>query len=217
MLLSILILSAMSAIVFSVGAISLNEIRSSADLTKTEPVIQANEALAEDGLFKTLRGYSSLANCSSASTVAVNGVNVSTCASYYFSSPYSFNMAASARRDFYMYNPLDQTANPGYTSLSVKIIAGSTGTVYFCPFVVADCVSTPTSTQTLSVSGLTTWNSGATDPTQKYQLIIVNGAGSAATYSITSAPNGMPAGTTTIINQGTKQGVTRKLQIQVPQ
>ncbi|GAC1413095.1 MAG: hypothetical protein NVSMB66_4100 [Candidatus Doudnabacteria bacterium] len=217
LLLSILILAAMSAIVFSVGAIALNEIRSSGDLTKSEPVIKANEAFAEDSLFKTLRGLSTLASCSSASTVALNGVNVSTCVSYYYASPYSFNMTINARKDFYLYNPLDQTANPGYTGLSVRIIAGSTGTVYFCTFVVADCVSTPTSSLVLSVNGPTTWNSGPLDTTQKYQLILINGAGSAATYSISSAPNGLPAGTTTIINQGSKQGVTRKLQTQVPQ
>ncbi|MDB4939861.1 MAG: hypothetical protein JWO40_286 [Candidatus Doudnabacteria bacterium] len=219
LLLSILILSAITAIVFSVAAIALNEVRTSADLAKTEPIIKADEAMAEDGLFNTVRGYSTLPACSASQTqgTVFNGVTVSSCASYYFNSPYAFVMTPSARRDFYLYNPTNQGANPGYTSASITIVAGSTGTVYFCPFAVANCVVTPTSSQTLDVNGTTTWNSPVLDPTIEYQIIVINGVGSTSSYSFTTAPNGLPAGTTTIINQGAKQGVTRKLQVTVPQ
>jgi Tfp pilus assembly protein PilX len=217
LLLSILILAAITAIVFSVASVTLNEIRTSADLIKTEPVIQASQALAEDGLFQTVRGYSSLADCSAASTTILNGVTVSTCASYYYTSPYSFNLSQNARRDFYLYNPTDQSANPGYTSTSVTITAGSTGTIYFCPLATQDCVATPSATQVVNTAGPTTWNSGGLDPAQSYQLIVINGAGSAATYSIRTTPIGLSAGATTMINQGSKQGVTRKLQTVVPQ
>jgi Tfp pilus assembly protein PilX len=217
LLLSILILSAMTAIVFSVAAVALNEIRTSGDLIKTEPVIQASQALAEDGLFRTVRGYSALADCSGASVTTLNGVSVSTCASYYYTSPYNFNLSQNARRDFYLYNPTDQNANPGYTSASVTITSGSTGTIYFCPLDTQDCVATPSATQGVNTAGPATWNSGGLNPAQKYQLIIINGAGSAASYSVTTSPTGLSSGTTTMINQGSKQGVTRKIQTVVPQ
>jgi len=216
LLLSILILSAITAIVFSIAAISLNEIRTSGDLTRTEPIIKAVEGLAEDSLFKSVRGFTVLSNCSSPTLATLGPVNISTCASYYYSSPYAFGLTAGSRRDFYLYNPVDQTQNPGYTAVSITLNAGSTGTVYFCPLSVGDCVGAPSSSKALTISD-PTWSSGVLDPTQRYQLIVINGAGSAATYTATSSPNGLPAGTTTIINQGTSQGSTRTIQVVVPQ
>lgn len=217
LLLAILVLSAITAIVFSIAAIAINEIKTSSDLTRTEPVLSAAEAVAEDSLFKLVRGLGSVSGCISPSSTTIAGVTVTTCASYYLDNPYSFNLAADAERDFYLYNPTDQTQPPGYTQVSVQITSGSTGTVYFCAASVANCIATPDATQTISVAGPTTWTSSALTTTQQYQLMIVNGSGGISGYTVTSTPNGLPAGTTTIQDSGKNQGVTRKLQITVPQ
>jgi hypothetical protein len=216
LLLAILILSAITAIVFSMAAIALNEVKTSADLAKTEPVIKAAEGSAEDSLFKMIRGYSTLVDCSGApSTSMLGGVTVNSCASSYLTNPYTFDLDPSTQMTFYMINPISQTSDPGYTSVQVTLRSGSTGTVYFCVFETADCVSTPSSTKALSMSDAT-WSSGALNPAQAYQLIVSNGAGATANYSVTSAPTGLPSGTTTIENTGSRQGVTRKLRIIIP-
>ena len=136
---------------------------------------------------------------------------------YLLDNPYSFSLAADDQRDFYLYNPTDQAQAPGYTQVSVQITSGSTGTIYFCTAQVSDCVATPEATQTISMAGPTTWTSSPLTTTQQYQLMVVNGAGGTSSYSVTGSPNGLPAGTTTIQDSGKNQGVTRKLEITVPQ
>ncbi|MEK7652213.1 MAG: hypothetical protein AAB351_03395 [Patescibacteria group bacterium] len=217
LLLAILVLSAITAIVFSIAAIAVNEIKTSSDLTRTEPVLTAAEAVAEDSLFKLVRGLGTVSGCASPSSTIIAGVTVTTCASYYLSNPYTFSLPADGERDFYLYNPTDQTQPPGYTQVSVQITSGSTGTIYFCTSNVANCISTPDATQTISTAGPTTWTSSPLTATQQYQLMVVNGLGGTSSYSVTSVPNGLPAGTTTIQDSGNKQGVTRKLEITVPQ
>ena len=216
LLMAILILSAITAIVFSISTIALNEIRTNADLTKTEPVIRADEGIAEDSLFRQLRGFSTLPACSSPSTTSLNSVNVSICAGAYFDNPYTFDLVASQRRDFYLVNPTNQSAAPGYTSASVTMTGGSTANVYLCDISVVDCPSTPSSSKALNTTSSTTWSSNL-DPSTKYQLIVINGAGSVGSFAITTAPNGLPSGTTTIDATGSKQSVTRKIQVLVPQ
>ncbi|MBU6447920.1 hypothetical protein KGQ24_03730 [Patescibacteria group bacterium] len=218
LLLAIMILAAITAIVFSIATISLNEIRTSSELTKTEPVITADGALAEDQLFRTVRGLGTVASCTSPSITTVNSVKVTSCAGYYLDNPYAVSLAASAEKDFYLYNPVTQGGNPGYTSVGVQLTSGVSGTVYLCTFDVANCVSNPNvDSRTLSSAGTTSWTSPALDPATQYQLIIVNGAGGTATFSVTSSPTGLPAGVTTIDNSGTSNGVTRKIEVTVPQ
>ncbi len=217
LLLAILILSAITAIVFSIAAIAVNEIKTSSDLTRTEPVLTAAEAVAEDSLFKLVRGLGTVSACTSPGSTVVAGVTVTTCASYYLDNPYSFSLAADDQRDFYLYNPTDQAQAPGYTQVSVQITSGSTGTIYFCTAEVSNCIATPEATQTISMAGPTTWTSSPLTTTQQYQLMVVNGAGGTSSYSVTGSPNGLPAGTTTIQDSGKNQGVTRKLEITVPQ
>ncbi len=216
-MLSVLLIAAISAIVFSIATIAINEIRSSSELTKSEPIIKADEAVAEEALYKSIRGFAGFPTCNTQAATTVGSVIVNSCTSYYLGNPYIFNLSDSARRDFYLYNPVNQTQPPGYTSASVTITAGSTGTVYFCLISEIDCVANPSQTQALSVNGTTTWNSGGLNTNDKYQLIIVNGVGSGAVYAITANPSGLPAGTTTIISEGTSQGSTRSLQVDIPQ
>ncbi len=217
LLLSVLIIAAITAIVFSIATIAINEIRSSGEITRSEPIIKADEAIAEDVLYKTIRGYSSLPTCATISTATVGSVNVKSCASYYFTNPYNFSLGQSVERDFYLYNPVNQSQDPGYTAVNVDMTAGMSATIYFCDFSVTDCISNPTQTQVLSPNGNPSWNSGFLNTTQKYQLIIVNGSSSTGNFSVTAPPTGLPAGTTTIVNQGSSQGSTRSLQVDIPQ
>jgi len=216
LLLSILVLAAITAIVFSISSIAVNEIQTNSDITKTEPVLKADEGIGEDALFKLLHGSSSMAPCTSPSTQTLNGVAVSLCAGAYLASPYTFDMVANDQKDLYLVNPTSQTSAPGYTSASVTITGGINGTIYLCTIDIVDCPSAPAQTRVLNPSSQPTWSS-ALDPSTKYQLIIVNGSGGVGSYSVSTAPNGLPSGTTTIQAVGARDGITRKLQILVPQ
>ncbi len=130
------------------------------------------------------------------------------------------NLGQSSRKDFYIYNPADQSQSPGYTNITVQINGGFQGTVYFCNWNDSDCVasSTPIDVRTISASGpTTTWTSPSLNPSSQYLLSIVNSATASGVYTVSSAPIGLPAGTTTIEATGTRQGLTRKLEVNVPQ
>src|SRR5437762_11599030 len=76
LLLAILVLAAITSIVFSIASIVINEIKTSGDVAKAEPVISADEALAEDELFKVMRGLGAVATCANPSTTVINSVQV---------------------------------------------------------------------------------------------------------------------------------------------
>lgn len=220
LLLALLVMAALTAIVFSAAAIIYNEVKTSGDLTKTEPIITADEAVAEDSLFKLARGFSTLASCLSPSSSTVGSVTVTTCGDYYEVNPYLLNLAINARRDFYLYNPANQSASPGYTSVSIQMNSGFQGTVYLCNWTDTDCPTSasPIDVKTIASAGpTTTWNSPVLNPSNLYILTVVNSAVNSGTYTVTSAPIGLPAGTTTIQEVGTQNGLTRKLRVSVPQ
>ncbi len=220
LLLSVLLLAAISSIVFSIAAVVINEIRTSSDLTKSEPAITAAGALGEDMLFKAVRYPSYVSNCSNPASNTLNSVQVSTCTSYYLPSPDIVDLAANAQFNTYLYNPAIQNGAPGYTSVSVQLTSGLSGKVDFCTYDIteAQCLATPNiDSKSLNAAGPNSWSSPALNSSSQYQLIIVNGASGQATYSIASTPQGLPAGVTTIQNSASNQGVSRKLEITVPQ
>lgn len=219
MLLAILILASLSVMVFSLASIVINEIRTSGDLIRTEPNIVAAQAATEHGLYLAMRGLGSLNACSPVPTPVVfsNGVSVSTCADYYYPNPYDFNLGAGSRQDFYLYDPINQSNNPGYTGVSATLTSGYGGTVYLCNFDITDCVAGP-HVATYSLSPLTpNWSYNALDPALKYQLIIVNSASGLTSYRASGTPLGLPSGVTTIKATASSGGLTRKLQTTLPQ
>lgn len=219
MLLSILILASLSVMVFSLASIVINEIRTSGDLIRTEPNIVAAQAATEDGLYLAMRGLGSLNACSPtpAPVIYSNGVSVVTCADYYYPNPYDFNLSASSRQDFYLYDPVNQLNNPGYTGVSVNLTSGYGGTVYLCNFNITDCVGGPY-VATYSLSPLTpSWSYNALDPALKYQLVIVNSASGLTSYRASGTPFGLPSGVTTIKATASSGGLTRKLQTTLAQ
>ena len=219
LLLAVLMLGAITTIVFGIAAFTLNEIRSSAEVSRSAPSITGAQAVAEENLFMGIRGIGTLPDCQNPDRqVLVNKVVVSSCASYYEVNPYSLTMSADQRVDFYMVNPSDQELPPGYTELAVSMNnADGEGRVYFCELQIADCVAGPhISTAVLNEVFGYTWSSGPLDPSTEYQLAMVN-IFDATPYTIVSAPNGLPSGFTTIENTGTHQGTTRKLRTTFPQ
>ena len=219
LLLTILILGTITITVFSVAAITLNEIKTSSDLGRSEPAITAAEATTEDYLYmleQTVGSPATSCTFPSVDSTFANGVSTAACADYYFSNPYSFSLAGSGEQDFYLYDPANQNNPPGYTSVSITMNSGNAADVWLCDFSTSNCTSgSPTASLT---NGSATVNFNSLDPASKYIIIIQNNAGPAVdSFTISSAPNGLPSGITTVKATATNKGVTRKIQTTVPQ
>ena len=233
LLLTILILAALSTIVFGLAAVTLNEIRTSADVALSDPVITADEAVNEDAMYAMVRGSAKgtiSSNCGSPSTFTVNGVAVSACALVYYPDPYTFSVPAGSKQTFQLFNPSDWegtscsthgTNCPGYTSVSIVENSGSSTNVYLCYVATSGCDPA----NDIGVTGLSTgspWTSGSLSGTSQYQLVVDNtGSGSAANFTVTTTTTaapayGLPSGTTNISVSGTANGITRKLESTVP-
>src|SRR6476620_9116923 len=129
LLLALLVMAAIGSIIFSVAAITLNEIKTSSDITKSEPSVTGAEAVAEEILYKSIRGIGAETvsnDCSAQSATTLgNQVSVRSCLSYYQSNPYTLIIDPNGEHDFYIYNPADQSVQPGYTSVKVSMDTGS--------------------------------------------------------------------------------------------
>lgn len=218
LLLAILVLSAVTAIVFSVAAIAVNETRVSGDLLKTDPAITAAEAGTEDLLYYAVRGVGSYSSdCSAPSTSTLNGVTLSLCANPYLSNPVQITIPPNSEKDLFLYNPLVQGGAPGYTNLALTLVSGVVVTGDLCSWTSQNCKTAPD-----IVSGtVTTGNTGsiALNPNQPngYQLILVNTNTTSDVVNIVTAPTGLPSGTVTLEATGSNNGVTRKIQTILPQ
>lgn len=218
LLLSLLILGSITVIIFGIAAVTMNEIKTSSDLGRTEPAITAASASTEDSLYLLVRGLGTLASCSSPTidNSFGNGASTSTCADYYYSNPYSFSLTSLGSQYFYLYNPTNQTGNPGYTAVSLTMTNGNTAQVWFCGFSVSNC-GAGAANYTLS-TGSPTVNISGLDPTQRYTLVVKNtDSANSEVFSLTGTPQGLPSGVTTIKSTGSFRGTTRKIQTTVPQ
>ena len=150
LLLSILVLSAIMAISFSLATILLVEVRVSGDLLKTEPAIYAANAVTEEALFAVSRGYSRCtnSNCSGQFTYtknlgAVSMLNPPPTESL-FNDPIlqdtvlpSSNSITNTKNRYALFDPTDINAPSGYTGLRVTYKdsgAGGKIHVYVCEF-----------------------------------------------------------------------------------
>lgn len=235
LLLTILILAALSTIVFGLAAVTINEVRTSAGTTISEPVITADEAVNEDAMYALVRGSSKgsvSGNCGSPSTFLVNGVSVAACTAVYSPSPYTFNVGANVNKNFLFFNPSDWqgtscaggsgTSCPGYTSITVHENSGPSTNVYLCNWATVGCdPANDYGSTSLSSGG--TWTSGALSGASQYQLVVDNsGGGSAGNFTMsttttTSPAYGPPSGTNNVTVSGTESGITRKIQSTAPQ
>ncbi len=221
LLLSLLVLASIMAVVLSFAAIVINEIRSSGELIKTGPAVTAAYAGAELGLYYAVRGVGNYStNCSSPTTTQFsNGAALSSCLNYYLPNPENLTLQPNDEQDYYLYDPINQSGNPGYTNLQITLNSGQDATINFCSWSAVDCANAP-DLSSAAISAGQTWSSGALNPSNSYQLIVFNGS-KISNFTISdsnvSGNAGLPSGTTLILTTGSNGDVTRKIQTSLPQ
>lgn len=223
LLLTLMIMAALSAIVFSISAIALNEVHTADNELASEPAITAAEGAAEEQLFQDQRQINTSCNTTGTEQFTASNTSATYVNSYYYAGTYNFGVAPNAEQDFYLYNPCSQNTPPGYTSVSVQLqsSAGASATVDLCSWTNTSCSANPDiASDTLTPGGTVTI---PTDPNTNYSIAIIYGADSTTgnfgiqTTSNNASVTGVPAPSVTIVTTGNKNGTTRKLQTQLPQ
>lgn len=226
LLLTLMIMASLSAIVFSISAIALNEVRTASNEANSEPAITGAEGVAEEQLFQDVRGVNTTCASSGYENFGLSGVHVTYVNSYYYAGAYNFGIPSGGEQDFYIYNPCIRNGPPGYTSITVQLQNGSVAnaTVDLCSWNNQDCANNPDLGQAvLSPGGSVTFPSSQIDPSTQYVIAIQYGnsafAGNLSIQTTATDPQitGIPAADVTIITTGSKGGTTRKLQTQLPQ
>lgn len=231
LLLSLLVMAAILTIVLATSTIVFNEIKTSYDLTKSQPAITGAEAGVENAFYYIMRGYRGVRDCYQdppADPVTLgNGVQLTSCASPYYPNPYTFNLPAGQnQRDIYLYNPRtpEQDTDIGYNGFTARLNSGASVTVFKCEY---------TSPCTLSniIGTLPDQTTGARrlsfelDPRQRWHIMISNNStDTAANVTVLATtdpgitnPLGIPTETTVIITTGSIGGVKRTIQSTLPQ
>jgi hypothetical protein len=164
LLLSLLILSAITAIAFSLATIMFIEIRSSGDLQRTEPALFATQGILEEAIFKIKRNVSEIPETGCATNLfaldcTVNGVSVQTTIDSYREPVLNESILSTAtdyivtKHAYYLINPddpysdVDGNGSPdgGYA----RLILTNTGSgaqanleVAICRIDDSDCINT---------------------------------------------------------------------------
>ncbi len=202
LLLSILILSAVMAIAFSIATILLVEVRVSGELVRTEPAIYAANGITEEALFTVRRGYPRcVSNCgtnfsyskSLGSTAMQSQENLFNDPILNDTLPSTAVSVTSAKR-YALYDPSDINRPSGFGQIKVKYKAGFSGQihVYVCQFTAPqnfqstdsppDCNNISSSDMLYKNQGPTSQNQGLSsdqmtatmtlDPNKQQELII---------------------------------------------
>ncbi len=226
LLLTLMIMAALSAIVFSISAIALNEVRTSKSESGSEPAITAAQGEAEEQLFTNVRGLNTSCASAGSEVFSSSGANTSFTTSYYYNGAYNFSIPSGGEQDFYLYNPCNQALAPGYTSVTIQEQSTSVGTatVHLCSWTNTDCKDNgDLASQSLSPGGSVSFGRGTISTNTQYVIsVIYSVSSSSGVFSISAASrntlqNGIPSNQVTIITTGSKDGTTRKLQTEVPQ
>lgn len=222
LLLALMILAAISAIVFSISVITLNEVKISANEINSEPAITGAEAMSEQMLYENIRGMnSSCAGTPLNETLSSSGVTTTFVNSYYYPGTYIATVAAGSSESLYLYNPCLPGSDPQYTDISVQMGISGSGAVAICTWNVSNCQSSP-DVNGFSLSSGQTQDTPGLDPGEQYQLILTNTTALPESFGLTtisenpSVITGIPAPIVTIITTGSLGGVTRKLQTLLP-
>ena len=127
LLTSILVLASVTVVSFSIGALTLRELRASRQLSLSEPAINSAESGGETALFFRLRGINQLATtCPALSTGTLpSGADYEFCSNLY-DDPFDFETSFSDTDVVLLYNPADSTdPAAGYSSVVIDAISGS--------------------------------------------------------------------------------------------
>jgi hypothetical protein len=231
MLLAILVLSAITAISFSLATIVFIEIRTSGDVMRTEPTLYASQAITEEALFKVKRSAPVMY------TANLNGIVLDNPAPVevpYSSSPLIVILKASTTKQYQMVNPDNLFNGGGYgklvvtlvnavgTSIDVSVdqinpVTGNRDAGYAGAHLTA---ASPTLTVLGCASSLT-----CISPTMQYELNIQNiDPVLSATVSIETykadgtTPQGLPhVGQTVLDIVASYAGLTRKYEVKIPE
>lgn len=222
LLLTLMILAAISAIVFSISIITLNEVKTSSDEINSEPAITAAEGKAEDMLYTDIRGLDT--SCTGTplnETFPSSGVRSTFENSYYYPGTYNVTVPASSSLALYLYDPC-LPGNPAhYTSIMVQLGIPGNANVALCSWALATCQTSPDVASDALSAGQST-PAYSLDPSSQYQLILTNTTAAPESFGLTTTSDtpaivtGMPAPFITIITTGSLGGVTRKIQTLLP-
>lgn len=243
LLLSLLILSAITAISFSLATILFVEIRSSGDLSRTEPALYAANGITEEALYNVKRstgvttysssvGSVSTTNSSSSFHDAVQRDKILT----------TSNTFAGTRNRYAFYDPTNPYSAGGYSRVKVTFLntnSGGTLNIYLCQFDPLDSSATcsdvgnttymifrDTNPAPLSAGGV--WDSltdcGCTlDPTKQQELVLYQTGATSdmyvqiETYDGSGIAKGLPYfGETAVDVVAAGTGVTRKIRTIIP-
>jgi hypothetical protein len=243
LLLSILLLSAISAISFSLAAIVFVEIRASGDVQRTEPALYATQGALEEATFDIKRG------AGNAYTPSVNCIMPETCVSLAFVSGYfrdpgtvekvlsSSTSYENTKNVYYLVDPddiyADNDGNGSPDGSFAKIKLTNLGSVpvhvSLCEVLINDCITGGTAWD--MDTGLAAFGGVAQDdtlsPASSYQLFIYYqgppqgppGFVKVETFGPdTTTPRGMPYfGKKKVDITASYLGLTRKYETLIPE
>ncbi|OGE88582.1 MAG: hypothetical protein A2722_03120 [Candidatus Doudnabacteria bacterium RIFCSPHIGHO2_01_FULL_50_11] len=230
LLMSIMILAAVAAISFSLGALVIREVKSSRYLSQSEPAVSSAETGAEAALFFRIRQLNSYnAGCPTTNQGSLPGGSSYAVCSNFYDNPYIFATSSTT----YDVLILDDPANPastagGYSSLFLIATSGSASTVRADAYDMDS--SNPTAITTiLNVPGSATLS--GLDPAKRYVVFLVPtppslgfpnptaggcavGNGSISNCS-QAGSKGIPSHFPKISSSGSEASLIRRLEVQL--
>lgn len=236
LILALFVLTAVTAVSFSLGSLVIREIRSSRYLAQSEPTILTAEAGAETALFFRLRKIAQYnEECDSlprSELLSATGSRFDICSNFY-DKPYNFVTTETAQEVVLLVDPADE-ASPasGYTSIDIAVDSegdGVTATkVEVWVFDISDPPPPDPVTAVLDVfpgTSITIDSSYGLDPSKSYAIFLYPGSQATPTGEATgticdttpcdpATSRGIPSKNPKTFSTGTKGNLIRKLQVQ---
>lgn len=229
MLLAILVLSAITAVSFSLATIMFIEIRTSGDIFRTEPTLYASQAITEEALFKVKRAAPVIYTTCLPQATPCTGIvlnNPPPAVQSYSPAPFIEIISPGANKIHQIVDPTNVFGGGGYGKLIVTFLnPGPTLSVT----VIVDQINPVTGSRVgafgaISLSSNTPW-SLALDPVMQYELNIQNPSSTTSvTVSVdTYAANGTTRqglpyiGQTVLDIVAAYSGLTRKYEVKIPE
>ena len=240
LLLSVLVLSAITAISFSLAAVAFVEIANSNDLAKTEPVLYASIGIAEEATYGIKRGVTSLQTslgtcntfASYPNTPAQYVTNKTKICDINLDNDIEIDVPTNASsyntaRKLYAYDPANSgNGAGGYTQITIKntsALQTSFG-VYICELN-QECESPGSGTYTWSHQKLPLL-SGETDTyaaadgmsaSKAYEINIINLGANAGFVEVITQPKGLPYLSKKAVEVQSSSGrLIRRLRVLIP-
>lgn len=237
LLLSVLLLSAITTIAFSLAAVAFSELATSDDLARTEPIFYHSLGIAEEATFGMKRQESSVlsrlgSECSASFTAYVIETNPILSKAKYCNVSQDKtievavpkNTASSAVR-IYAYDPDTGGSGSSYTTLQVRKTTDNGGVVelFVCKLTeecsdLGDYPANPP--QNWDVAGAILYDGDparSIPPDHPYEIVLLNRTGPKEYVEITTEPTGLPYLNKEAIEIQSEYGrLIRRLRVLVP-